>query len=280
MTNETTGPTVLSCAGCAGQLTRFQTGLLEEADAAVVEEHMDSCPNCRLFSDQIDVVVDFVGSGQPVEVPESISSMLDDFATTTADQPSDTADIVRSLCRLADSLDPHAAEDLVQQTLLTALEDDTVGLELSALAQSLTDRAFGEAGPTLRSLDDYQTRIESLETDPDPDGDTAALFYPDFYASGPDAGRHVDAPNRWGRSNTLSPDDDVLTAGLYGVVDDAIAGLPDPLGQLVQLVDIDDVSVPDAAKMLRLDENHAVDALHRARVHLRSVVDQFVTVGR
>ena len=48
----------------------------------------------------------------------------------------------------------------------------------------------------------------------------------------------------------------------------------------MQQVDIDDVSVPDAAKMLRLDENHAVDALHRARVHLRSVVDQFVTVGR
>jgi DNA-directed RNA polymerase specialized sigma24 family protein len=146
------------------------------------------------------------------------------------------------------------------------------------LAQNLTDRAFGDSGPTLRSLDEYETRTESRDPGPDPDGDTAELFYPEFYAVGPDAGRHVDAPNRWGQTNTLSPDDDVLTADLYGVVDDAIARLADPLGQLVQLVDIDDVSVANAAKTLRLDENDAADALHRARVHLRGVVDSVLAV--
>jgi DNA-directed RNA polymerase specialized sigma24 family protein len=275
MTND---PNTLSCAGCTNQLTRFQTGLFAEADAAVVQEHLDSCPNCRLFSDQIDAVVDFVGSGEPVDVPESVSSLLDDFMASTVHQPGDVTRTIGSLCRLADSLDPNNAEDLVQQTLLAALEDDPGRLELSVLAQNLTDRAFGDSGPTLRSLDEYETRTESRDTGPDPDGDTAELFYPDFYADGPDAGRHVDAPNRWGQTNTLSPDDDVLTAEMYGVVNDAIARLADPLGQLVQLVDIDDVSVANAAKTLRLDENDAADALQRARVHLRGVVDSVLAV--
>jgi hypothetical protein len=278
MTNEATNATTLSCAGCTDQLTRFQTGLLEEADTAVVQEHLDSCPSCRLFSDQIDVVVDFVGSGEPTDIPESVSNLLDDFAASAADMSNDPADVVRSLCRLADSLDPDGDEDLVQQTLLTALEDNGGDLELSVLAQQLTDRAFDDSGPMTRSLDDYSTRIESRKPGLDPDGDTAELFYPEFYSSGPDSGRHVNAPNRWGPTNSLSPDEDVLTAELYGAVDDALSQLNDPLGQLVQLIDIDGVPLADAAQALRLDENDAVDGLHRARIHLRGVVASLVDV--
>lgn len=147
------------------------------------------------------------------------------------------------------------------------------------LARDLTDRALGDSGPTVRSLNDYETRTESFRAALDPDGDAAELFFPDFYDSGPDAGRHVDTPNRWGQTNILSPDDDVFTADLYRVVDGAIARLADPLGQLVQLVDIDDVPVADAARMLRLDQNDAVESLHQARLHLRGVVDQYITVG-
>jgi DNA-directed RNA polymerase specialized sigma24 family protein len=71
----------------------------------------------------------------------------------------------------------------------------------------------------------------------------------------------------------------VFTADLYGVLDEAVAGLTDPLRQIVQLVDIDNVSVADAAQMLRLDQDDTVDALHRARIHLRGVVDQAVSSG-
>ncbi len=280
MTNATIDPNALSCAGCTNQLTRFQTGLLEEADEAVVQEHLDSCPDCRLFSDQIDIVSDFVGSSELTDVPDSVSNLLDGSAPGTSDSSRDISGTVRSLCRLADSLDPNGAEDLVQQTLLAALEHDPARLDLSVLAQNLTDRALGDSGPTVRSLDDFTTRTESFSPSLDPDGDTAELFYPDFYASGPEAGRHVNAPNRWGHTNSLSPDDDVLTAELYGVVDQALARLDDPLGQLVQLVDIDDVSVTDAAAMLRLDQTQAVEALHRARVHLRGAVDNVVRFGR
>lgn len=147
-----------------------------------------------------------------------------------------------------------------------------------ALARDLADRAFAEPEPTVRSLDDYRTRAENQTAELDPDADTAEFFYPDFYDIGPDAGRHIDAPNRWGQTNTLSPDDEVFTTDLYRVVDGAVARLADPLGQLVQLVDIDDVSLADAAYVLRLDKVDAVDALHRARIHLRGVVNEYMAV--
>lgn len=278
MTPQQTHRAELPCPACIDQLTRFQTGLIEEADAEIVREHLDSCPSCRLFSDQVEAVADFVGSAEPTKLPDNLSTLLGP-GDGVLGRPGDLADIVRSLYRLAGTLDPEGAEDLVQQTLLAALEEGPDVLELSVLAQDLTDRAFGAPGPVVRSLNDYETRVERRGAALDPDGDAAELFYPDFYEVGPDAGRHVDAPNRWGPANTLSPEDDVFTADLYGVVEDAVARLADPLRQIVQLVDIDNVSVAEAARLLRLDRDDAVDALHRARVHLRGVVDRSLTVG-
>jgi DNA-directed RNA polymerase specialized sigma24 family protein len=269
----------LPCPACIDQLTRFQTGLLEEADTAVIAEHLSSCPSCRLFSDQVETVAEFVGSADPTPVPDNLAVLFDDVGGSPVDRPDDLTDIVRSLYSLAETLDPDTSEDLVQATLLAALENGRGGLELSALAQDLTDRAFGLPGPEVRSLYDYETRTETRGAAPDPDGDTAELFYPDFYEAGPDAGRHVDVSNRWGPVNTLSPEDDVFTADLYKTVESAIAVLQDPLRQMVQLVDIDNVPVLEAAQMLRLDKHDAVDALHRARIHLRGVVDQAISFG-
>jgi len=278
VSHESARATAPSCAGYTKELTRFQSGLLDEADAEVAQQHLYACPSCRLLTHQVEVVTDLVGDAEPLTLPDSVSRLLNDIANGTADKPSDAGDIARLLFGLAQSLDPHVAEDLVQQTLLTAFEERPGELDLLALAQDLTDRAFGEPEPTVRSLDDYRTRAESQTADLDSDADTAKLFYPDFYDTGPDAGRHVDTPNHWGRTNTLSPDDEVFTTDLYGVVDGAIGRLADPLGQLVQLVDVNDVSLVDAARMLRLDQVDAVDALHRARLHLRGVVDEFMAV--
>ena len=277
--NEPDLSTALSCAGCTSQLTRFQTGLLQETDAEVVAEHIESCPNCRLFADQLDAVAAFVGSDEPADLPDSVSAMLADSDLHDADHDGDgdgdgdVTGLLRSLCRLADSLDPNNAEELVQQTFLAALEADPGVLEFAVLAQNLTDRAVGDPGPTVRSFDDFLPDSANLDID----ADSAELLYPNFYEDGPDTGRHVDAPNSWGTTNTLRPDDDLVTTELYGVVDSAIAQLTDPQGQLLQLVDIDGLSVAGAALTLRLDDNEAADALHRARVHLRGIVNEFVT---
>lgn len=279
MSTQHTHRPELPCSACIDQLTRFQTGLLEEADSAVVAEHLSSCPSCRLFADQVETVTQFVGSGEPARVPGNLAVLFDGPMGDSVDRPDDVVDLVRSLYGLAETLDPDASEDLVQATLLAALEKGPGGLELSVLARDLTDRAFGGSGPEVRSLHEYETRTEGRSAAPDPDGDTAELFYPDFYEVGPDAGRHVDVPNSWGQVNMLSPEDDVFTADLYETVESAIALLDDPLRQMAQLVDIDNVSVSDAAQMLRLDQHDAVDALHRARIHLRGVVDQAISFG-
>lgn len=279
MSTQHTHRPELPCSACIDQLTRFQTGLLEEADGTVVAEHLSSCPSCRLFSDQVETVAEFVGSGEPAAVPGNLAILFGGSDGDSVGRPDGVADIVRSLYGLAETLDPENAEDLLQATLLAALEKGPGGLELLALAKDLTDRAFGGSDPEVRSLNDYVTRTERRISAPDPDGDTAELFYPDFYDVGPDTGRHVDVPNRWGQVNTLSPEDDVFTADLYATVESAIAVLGDPLRQMVQLVDIDNVSVITAAQMLRLDQHDAVDALHRARIHLRGVVDQAIGFG-
>src|SRR5262245_6210789 len=95
----------LPCAACVDQLTRFQTSLIEEADAEIVREHLSSCPSCRLFSEQLETVADFVGSAEPAALPDNLS-VLADTEDGELGRPGDLTDIVRSLYRLARSLDP------------------------------------------------------------------------------------------------------------------------------------------------------------------------------
>jgi hypothetical protein len=48
----------LACVDCTAGLAAFRTGLLLEEDRSVVDEHLAGCPNCPLFSDQVDATVD------------------------------------------------------------------------------------------------------------------------------------------------------------------------------------------------------------------------------
>ena len=61
MTPQHTHEPELHCPACIDQLTRFQTGLLPQSDTEVVREHLNSCPDCRLFADQVETVADLVG---------------------------------------------------------------------------------------------------------------------------------------------------------------------------------------------------------------------------
>ena len=58
MTPQHTHEPELHCPACIDQLTRFQTGLLPQSDTEVVREHLNSCPDCRLFADQVETVAD------------------------------------------------------------------------------------------------------------------------------------------------------------------------------------------------------------------------------
>lgn len=260
----------LACVECTAGLAAFQTGLLPEEDSSVVDEHLAGCPNCRLFSDQIDATVQFIEALPPRQSTQRLVESLVDIAP--AAQASNPGDLLRQLCRLADSLDPIRAEDLVQQAFLSAIERDPQRLDLSELARDLTDNALDDAEPTLRGLDDFDQHRPVRDTD----ADSAELYYPDFYETGPDIGQFVDAPIIWGEANRLTPEADVQTGELFGFVEDAIEQLPAPLGQLVELVDIEQISLFEAASMLRLSPDDAARGLNRARIHVRGAVNTFI----
>ena len=88
----------------------------------------------------------------------------------------------------------------------------------------------------------------------DPDSEPGELFYPDFYQEGPDAGRFIESPNAWGHTLRLHPEDDVATIELFGVTDSAIDNLPELDMRLITLVDIDGVSLEQAAARPRRQE--------------------------
>ncbi len=263
----------LSCAACTKQLTGFQTGLLPESDSTIVAEHMAACSNCRLFSEQIDETSGFLEALPPRDPSQQLAESVADV-THSASAKDDPVVLLGQLSRLADSFDPAGAEDLVQRTFLAAVERDPRRLELAELARDLADKALADADPGLRGLEDFGFAQQTSMSDPD--ADTAELFYPDFYESGPEIGQFVDSPNIWGRTNTLTPEEDFDTDELYGVVEQAITQLPVPLGQLVQLVDIEQLPLAEAASVLRLDSEDAAEALNRARIHVRGAVDGFL----
>lgn len=263
----------LACVECTERLTAFQTGLLPESDASVVDEHLAACTNCRLFSDQIDTTTDFINAMPRGDSAQQLAETLAHAVPSTS-QTDNPDELLRRLCRLADSLDPSRAEDLVQRTFLAAVERDPQRLELQELARDLIDKALADTDRGLRGLDDFDW--DQQRPAPDPDADAAELYYPDFYETGPEIGQFVDAPNIWGRTNRLTPEEDIDTGELYGVVDRAIEKLPVPLGQLVELVDIEQIPLPEAASMLRLGPNDAAQALNRARIHVRGAVDAFI----
>lgn len=260
------------CTDCTDQLTAFQLGLLPETEAEVVSEHLDSCPNCRIFSEQIVATAALLEAFPQPEAPTELAAAI---ATSSSSPTGSELDaLLRQLCQLADSLDPLNSEDLVQSTLLTAIGRDPARLEFADLARDLADTALADQQPETRGLDQFG--LGTTTSTLDPDGDTAELFYPDFYNEGPDIGRFVDSPAVWGRTNVLTPEQDYSTTELYGVVDQALDQLPAPLAQLIQLVDIDQLSLPEASAALRLSRDDSTSALNRARVHVRGAIDDFL----
>ena len=54
MSHAPVNATELSCAEYTEELTQFRMGLLDEADAEVAQQHLYACPDCRLFTHQVE----------------------------------------------------------------------------------------------------------------------------------------------------------------------------------------------------------------------------------
>ena len=167
---------------------------------------------------------------------------------------------------LANALDANAADDLVQETLTSALADPDADTTGSGLADVLA-RLAAEGGPDVES-----PAVPIAGSDPD--ADEAELFYPDFYTDGPDAGAWVDSPVAWGEARVLRPEDDLVTTEAYGAVDAALAEL-DPIDAgLVTLVDIEGAPFSQAVLELDLPSGEARYRLARARFAVRAALDR------
>lgn len=79
---------------------------------------------------------------------------------------------------------------------------------------------------------------------------------------------------------TARPDETLLTGELRGVLDAAVAGLPETLRGVFTLRDIEGLSTAETAEVLGLTETNVKVRLHRARLALRErLTDYFAAAG-
>jgi DNA-directed RNA polymerase specialized sigma24 family protein len=254
----------LTCQAAVHAANDQLAGLLSNAERSVLEDHLTGCASCSCLMDQLRSTVALLGSRPEVHVPDSLRAMVAHIGDDRAEAL--TAQLPH-LYALANALDANAADDLVQETLTSALADPDADTTGSVLAAAL-ERLAAARGPDVES-----PAIPTAGSDPD--ADEAELFYPDFYTDGPDAGAWVDAPVAWGEARVLRPDDDVVTAEAYGVVDAALAEL-DPIDAgLVTLVDIEGAPFGKAVLELDLSSGEARYRLARARFAVRAALERY-----
>lgn len=237
--------TALTCQAAVHAASDQLAGLLSDAERGPLEAHLADCDSCSCLMGQLRTTL---------AVMRSRGEVL--------------ASQVPRLYALANAVDADAADDLVQETLTSALADPDVDTTGSGLAAALS-RLAAERGP------DFESPVAPTAGS-DPDADEAELFYPDFYTDGPDAGAWVDPPVAWGGARVLGPADGLVTTEAYGVVDAALAELDRIDAALVTLVDIEGVGFGRAALELGLPSGEARRRLARARFTVRAALDQYL----
>ena len=205
----------LTCQAAVHAASDQLAGLLSNAERGALEDHLAGCDSCSCLMDQLRSTVAVLRARPEVQVPDSLRAMV---AHTAGGRAEALTAQLPHLYALANALDANAADDLVQETLTSALADPDTDTTGSVLAAAL-ERLAAERGPDVNS-----PAVPTAGSDPD--ADEAELFYPDFYTDGPDAGAWVDPPVAWGEARVLRPDDALVTTEAYGVVDAAIRSTP------------------------------------------------------
>jgi DNA-directed RNA polymerase specialized sigma24 family protein len=255
----------LTCQAAVHAASDQLAGVLSDAEQGALADHLAGCDSCSCLMDQLHTTIAVLGSRPDVQVPDSLRALV----THTGRGRSEalTAQLP-SLYALATALDANAADDLVQETLTSALADPDTDATASGLAATLTRLAL-ERRPEFES-----PAVPTVGSDPD--ADEPELFYPGFYTDGPDAGAWVDPPVAWGEARVLRPEDDVVTTEAYGAVDAALAEL-DPIDAgLVTLVDIEGTPFSRAVLELDLPSGEARHRLARARFAVRAALDRYL----
>ena len=254
---------LLTCQAAVHAASDRLAGLLSNAERGVFEDHLAGCDSCSCLMDQLRSTVAILGSRPEVQVPDSLRAMV---AHAEGGRGEALAAQLPRLYALANALDANAADDLVQETLTSALVDPDADTTRAGLAAAL-ERLAAARRPEFES--------PTVPTPGnDPDADEAELFYPGFYTDGPDAGAWVDPPVAWGEARVLGPEDDLVTTEAYGAVDAALGQL-DPIDVgLITLVDVEGAQFSRAVKELDLPSGEARQRLARARFAVRAALDR------
>jgi DNA-directed RNA polymerase specialized sigma24 family protein len=255
----------LTCQAAVRAASDQLAGQLSDAERGALAEHLGGCDSCSCLMDQLYSTIAILRSRPEVQVPDWLAAMV---AHTGGGRAEALTAQLPHLYALANALDADAADDLVQETLTSALADPDADTTGAGLAGALTRLAV-DRGPEVQS--------PAVPTPgSDPDADEPELFYPGFYADAPDAGAWVDQPVAWGEARVLGPEDDLVTTETYAAVDAALADL-DPIDAgLVTLVDIEGAPLNRAALELDLSSGEARERLARARFAVRAALDRHI----
>jgi RNA polymerase sigma-70 factor, ECF subfamily len=148
------------------------------------------------------------------------------------------------------------ADDVVQDAWLGVLH----GLDRFQERSSLKTWIYQIVANVARTLAVRQSRTTPL------DFDTPSVEQDRFLPGG-----------HW--ATPIEPWHDVLAAELRGVIDDAIAALPEQQRLVIQLRDVEGWGSDEVCNVLELSETNQRVLLHRARTKVRLAVEEYERVA-
>lgn len=276
--------------GCV-DVVRFggDLGLAPEHVQVPLAAHLANCRDCASYASQIATTRELLGrrSGRRPDRGDVQSKLSETAESLAGESPAEGAEALRSaLLARAELLDPLNAEDLAQRSLEVGLalqrrDSRPRGTaELIKIMHTLSDaqmRLDGRTTPAIDATATAHARADSLE-DLDGDADEPALFYPDLYPGDDGIDVWVDSPSQWrGGAQILGPEEVDETREVYEVLDQALDELPEPLGEVLALVDLQGYPPAGAAQSLGLDGPSTSAALARARNHVRGRLAEYLT---
>ena len=260
-------------------------GLAPEDAQERLAAHLANCRDCAAYVSQITTTRELLrrrrGRGDlQVAVPDEAVPSQEGISTADIDA------LRNALLTRARLLDPSNAEDLAQRSLEVGLalqrrDHHPRGIaELTKIMDTLSDaqaRLDARAALAVDVTAAARTRADSPE-DLDSDADEPGLFYPDLYPGDDEFDGWAESPNQWrGGAHIPGPEEVDETGEVYNVLDKALGELPEPLGQLLALVDLQGYTLHDSAQAFGLDNLSATAALARARNHVRGRLNEYLT---
>lgn len=249
--------------------------------------HLDSCQDCRSYSSQIATTRELL-AGLASRGDVQSEQLVRATAPTGQRAEPNAADVRSALLARAELLDPAQAEDLVQRSLevgyaMQRRDYHPRGVvELSQIMHTLRDaqeRLEGRTTPAVDVTASARARADLL-VDLDSDADEPELFYPDLYPHDDELDGWIDSPNEWrGGAQILSPEEFGEIDETYDVLEGALSELPEPLGDLLALVDLQGYTLTASAQELGLDQFSATAGLARARNHARGRLGAYLDGG-